>query len=72
MEFFYATPENEKTPGYTVTKINDQQAIVAKPGNSSLFALLSSRNETKEKLEVMEITQKEHEDFKETYEGGIG
>lgn len=72
MEFFYATPENEETPGHAVTKINDQQAIFAKPGNSSLFAPFSNCNETKEKLKVKEITQEEYEDFKETYEGGIG
>lgn len=70
MEFYYAILENEETLGYTVTKLNGQPAIVAKPGNSSFFALLSNWNEMKEKLEAKEITQEEYEDFKETYEGG--
>lgn len=70
MEFYYATLENEDTLGYTVTKINGQPAIVAKPGASSFFALLSNWNEMKEKLEAKEITREEYEDFKETYEGG--
>ena len=69
MEFYYAILENEEAFGYTVTKINGQPAIVAKPGNSSFFALLSNWNEIKEKLEVKEITQEEYESFKETYEG---
>lgn len=70
MEFYYAILENEDALGYTVTKINGQPAIVAKPGNSPFFALLSNWNEMKEKLEAKEITQEEYEDFKETYEGG--
>ena len=70
MEFYYAILENEDTLGYTVTKINGQPAIVAKPGASSFFALLSNWNEMKEKLEAKEITREEYEDFKETYEGG--
>ena len=70
MEFYYAILENEETLGDTTTKIKGQPAIVAKPGNSSFFALLSNWNEMKEKLEDKEITQEEYEDFKETYEGG--
>lgn len=70
MEFYFAILKNEDTLGYTVTKFNGQPAIVAKPGNSSFFALLSNWNEMKEKLEAKEITQKEYEGFKETYEGG--
>lgn len=70
MEFYYAILENEDTLGYTVTKINGQPAIVAKPGASSFFALLSNWNEMKEKLEAKEITREEYEDFKETYDGG--
>lgn len=71
MEFYYAILENEDILGYTVTKINGQPAIVAKPGASSFFALLSNWNEMKDKLEAKEITREEYEDFKETYEGGI-
>lgn len=70
MEFYYAILENEDILGYTVTKINGQPAIVAKPGASSFFALLSNWNKMKEKLEAKEITQEEYEEFKETYESG--
>ncbi len=70
MEFYYAILEIEDTFGYTVTKINGRPVIVAKPGSSSFFALLSNWNEMKEKLEAKEITQEAYEDFKETYEGG--
>ena len=70
MEFFCIILENEETLGYTVTKINGQPAVVAKPGNSSFSTLLSHWNEMKEKLEAKEIAQEEYKGFKETYEGG--
>lgn len=72
MEFFYALLENDELMGYTITELNGRPAIVGGGMTAGLTfdGFLRAWSEMKKKLDAKEITRKEYEDWKETFDPG--
>ena len=72
MEFFYALLENDELMGYTITEIDGRPVTTGGLYTVGLTfdGFLRDWKEMKQRLDAKEITRKEYEDWKQTYDPG--
>lgn len=72
MEFFYALLENDELMVYTITEIDGRPVTTGGLYTVGLTfdGFLRDWKEMKQRLDAKEITRKEYEDWKETYDPG--
>lgn len=72
MEFFYALLENDELMVYTITELDGRPVTTGGLYTVGLTfdGFLRDWKEMKQRLDAKEITRKEYEDWKETYDPG--
>lgn len=72
MEFFYALLENDELMGYTITEIDGRLVTIGGLNTVGLTfdGFLRDWKEMKQRLDAKEVTRKEYEDWKQTYNPG--
>ncbi|WP_117205469.1 hypothetical protein [Paratractidigestivibacter faecalis] len=72
MEFFYALLENDELMVYTITELDGRPVTTGGLYTVGLTfdGFLRDWKEMKQRLDAKEITRKEYEDWKKTYDPG--